>query len=320
VRSIAVQLCAIALLGSAASLHAGPFPEKPVRVVVPWPPGGPSDTLARLVMGKAADTLAQPVVIDNRPGASAVIGTELVAKAPPDGYTLLWVIANHTTNHLLFKVTYDPIRDFAPVGQVARSAYVLVVNPGVPARNLKEFVDYAKAQRGGVAYASAGSGTLQHLGMELFRREAGLEMVHVPYKGSAPAITDVLGGQVPVTLEAANSVLQYVGTGRLRALATASPKRLAQLPDVPTVAESGYPGFEVAGFTGLLAPAGAAPDVIRILNAAIGKALGNVEVREKMNAVGLEPAPSSPEEFRAFLQAEIPKYSKILKESGARLD
>jgi len=319
-RAIAVQLCAIALLGSAANLHANPFPEKPVRVVVPWPPGGPSDTLARLVMGKAADGLAQPVVIDNRPGASAVIGTELVAKAPPDGYTLLWVIANHTTNHLLFKVTYDPVRDFAPVGQVARSAYVLVVNPGVPARNLKEFVDYAKAQPRGIAYASAGSGTLQHLGMELFRREAGLEMVHVPYKGSAPAITDVLGGQLPVTLEASNSVLQYINTGRLRVLATASVKRLAQLPGVPTVAESGYPGFEVMGFTGVLAPAGTAAETLGILNSAIRKALGNVEVREKMTAVGLEPAPSSPEEFRAFLQAEIPKYSKILRESGAKLD
>src|SRR5262245_60570092 len=225
-RAIAVRLCAIALLGAAASLHANPFPEKPVRVVVPWPPGGPSDTLARLVMGKAADGLSQPVVIDNRPGASAVIGTEVVAKAAPDGYTLLWVIANHTTNHLLFKVTYDPLRDFAPVGQVARSSYLLLVNPGVPARSFKEFVDYVKRQPGKLSYASAGSGTLQHLGMELLKRDAALDLLHVPYKGSAPAIVDVLAGHVPVTLEASTSVLPHVQAGRLRALASATQKRL----------------------------------------------------------------------------------------------
>jgi len=299
---------------------AAPFPEKTVRVVVPWPPGGPSDTLARLVMGKVGETLGQTMVIDNRAGASAVIGTEFAAKAAPDGYTLLWVIANHTTNHLLFKVTYDPVRDFTPVGQVARSSYLLLVHPDVPAKSLKEFVEYVKARPGKLAYASAGNGTLQHLGMEMLKREAGLDMVHVPYKGSAPAITDVLGGQIPATLEASTSVLPHVRAGRMRAIAVATQKRLPQLPDVPTVAESGYPGFEVVGFTGLLAPAGTPVSAVSTLNSALSKALESSEVRERMATLGLEPAWSSPQQFSAFLQAEIPKYSKILKESGAKLD
>jgi len=321
VASIRSLFASVALSASlAASALAAPFPEKPVRVVVPWPPGGPSDTLARLVMGKAAETLGQAVVIDNRPGASAVIGTEAAAKAAPDGYTLLWVIANHTTNHLLFKVTYDPTKDFTSVGQVALSSYLLLVNPDVPAKSFKEFVEYVKARPGKIAYASAGNGTLQHLGMELLRREAGLDMVHVPYKGSAPAITDLLGGQIQATFEASNSVLAHVRAGRLRALAVATQKRLPQLPDVPTIAESGYPRFEVVGFTGIVAPAGTPAGVIRVLNSAVAKALGNSEVREKMATMGLEPASSSPEQFRAFLLSEIPKYSKILKESGAKLD
>jgi len=307
-------------LGLDAAALAAPFPEKPVRMVVPWPPGGPSDTLVRLVMSKAAEALGQPVVIDNRPGASAVIGTELVAKAAPDGYTLLSVIANHTTNHLLFKVSYDPIKDFAPIGQVARSSYVLVVNPGVSAGTLKEFIDAVKAQPGKLAYASAGSGTLQHLGMELLRRDAGLDMIHVPYKGSAPAVADVLGGQVAATFETVNTVLPHIRARRMRALAVATLKRLPQLPDVPTVAESGYPGFEVTGFTGILAPAKTSASVIEVLNAALNKAVGNKEVVEKMIGLGLEPVSSTPGEFRSFLQSEVPKYSKILKESGAKVD
>ncbi|HKA44557.1 MAG TPA: tripartite tricarboxylate transporter substrate binding protein [Burkholderiales bacterium] len=318
--TLAARYCAsviaAALLGAAAC--AAPFPSKPVRVVVPWPPGGPSDTLARIVMGSVGDMLGQRMVIDNRPGASAVIGTELVVKAVPDGYTLLWAIANHTTNHLLFKVSYDPIRDFAAVGQVARSSYMLVVHPGVPARTLKEFVGYVKTRPGKIAYASAGSGTLQHLGMELFSREAALELVHVPYKGSAPAVLDVLGGQVPVTFEASATVLPHVQVGRMRVLAVATLKRLPQLPEVPTVAESGYPGFEVTGFTGVLAPAGTPADAIGVLNAALDKAIGNAEVAEKMTVLGLEPVTSTPAQFRAFLQAEVPKYSKILRDSGAK--
>jgi tripartite-type tricarboxylate transporter receptor subunit TctC len=314
-----ILLAAVAL--AAASANAAPFPEKPVRVIVPWPAGGPSDTLARLVNAKAGEILGQTMVIDNRVGASGVIGTEFVAKSAPDGYTLFWAIANHTTNHILFKVSYDPIKDFAPVGQVARSSYMLLVHPDFPARSVKELIDHVKARPGKVAYASAGNGTLQHLGMELFRREAGLDMVHVPYKGSAPAITDVLGGQVHVIFEATTAILGHVRAGKVRPLAVASLKRIPALPDLPTMVESGYAGFEVVGFTGVLAPAGTPNDVIATLNAAYNKALADPGVRDKMlGSMGVEPAGSSPAEFRNFLLSEIPKYSKILKDSGAKVD
>ncbi len=318
--SISLKTLIAAAFALAASIASAQYPTKPIRVVVPWPPGGPSDNLARVVTGKTAEFLGQAMVIDNRVGASGVIGTEFVAKAAPDGYTLFWPIANHTTNHILFKVSYDPIKDFAPVGQVARSSYMLLVHPDFPARTTREFVDYAKARPGKLAYASAGNGTLQHLGMELFKREAGIDVLHVPYKGSAPAITDILGGQVPIAFESTTAVMGHVRSGKLRPLAVSTLKRIAPLPDLPTLAESGYPGFEVVGFAGVLAPAGTPAEVVNTLNAAFNKALATAEVREKMAGMGVEPAASSAEQFRAFLNAEIPKYAKILKESGAKVD
>lgn len=313
------KLLIAGLLGFAANVaHA--FPDKPVRVIVPWPAGGPSDTLARVVNAEVSRIIGQPVLIDNRVGASGTVGTEFVARATPDGYTLFWAIANHTTNHLLFKVAYDPIKDFIPVGQIATSSYLVLVNPQLPTRNFKEWIAYVKGQPGKLNYASAGNGTLQHLGMELLKRDAGLDMVHVPYKGSAPAITDVLGGQVFMMFESTTATLGHVRTGKLRPLAVASLKRIAPLPDVPTIAESGYPGFEVVGFTGVVAPAKTPPSVVATLNAAYNKALAVAEVREKMASMGVDPAPSTPEAFGSFLEAQIPKYTQILKASGAKVD
>lgn len=312
-----------ALLGVLLALAcqlAFAFPDKPIRVVVPWPPGGGSDSLSRLVSAEAQKILGQTVIIDNRAGASGVIGTEYVAKAAPDGYTLLWAINNHTTNHLLFKVTYDPIKDFSPVTQIAASSYLLLVNPKFPARNWKEFLALVKSQPGKLSYASAGNGTLQHLGMEMLKREAGINLVHVPYKGSGPAITDVIAGHVSITFEAASGVLEHVRAGNLRAIAVAMPKRIATLPDVPTFAEAGLPGFQVAGFTGLLAPANTPPEVIAKLNAAYTQALAMPAVRERMAAMGLEPTPSKPGDFGLFLQRQIPINAQILKESGATVD
>jgi len=315
---LAAVFTGVAMLAS--SLAQAQYPNKPIRVIVPWPSGGPSDTLARVVTGKAAEFLGQTMIIDNRVGASGIIGTEFVAKSSPDGYTLFWAIANHTTNHVLFKVNYDPLKDFAPVGQVARSSYMLLVNPDMPVKSVRELVDYVKARPGKVPYASAGNGTLQHLGMELFRRDAGLDLIHVPYKGSAPAITDVLGGQVQLTFESTTAVLGHVRSGKMRPLAVSTLKRIPQLPDLPTVAESGYPSFEVIGFTGVLAPAGTPPEIVATLNAAFNKALAATEVRDRMGTMGVEPAGSTPEQFRTFLQSEIPKYTRILKESGAKVD
>lgn len=308
-----------ALLGLTSCL-AQAFPDKPVRVIVPWPAGGPSDTLARVVNAEVSRILGQTVVIDNRVGASGTIGTEFVARSAPDGYTLFWAIANHTTNHLLFKVAYDPIKDFAPVGQIATSSYMVLVNPQLPVRSFKEWISHVKGQPGKLNYASAGNGTLQHLGMELLKREAGLDLVHVPYKGSAPAITDVLGGQVFMMFESTTATLGHVRSGKLRPLAVASLKRIAPLPDLPTIAESGYPGFEVVGFTGVVAPAKTPPAVVAVLNGAYGKALASAEVREKMASMGVDPAPTTPEAFGSFLETQIPKYTQILKASGAKVD
>lgn len=316
-------LARLVLMGtalSAAAAIAAPWPEKPIRMVVPWPAGGPSDNLARIVTGRLGEMLGQTIIVDNRVGASGVIGAEYVAKAAPDGYTLLWVISNHTTNHLLFKVNYDPVKDFAPVSMVARTSYMLVENAAFQPASLKEFVEYVKARPGKVAYASAGNGTLQHLGMETFKGAAGLDMVHIPYKGSAPAIADLLGGQVPVTFEATSAIAATIRSGRVRPLAVASLKRLALFPDLPTIAESGYPGFEIVGFTGAVAPAGTPADVVAKLNAGINAAIATPETREKMVTLGVEPAGSTAAEFRSYIQTQIPRYAKILKASGATVD
>jgi tripartite-type tricarboxylate transporter receptor subunit TctC len=311
-------LLAVSTLALSATAMA--WPDKPIRMVVPWPAGGPSDNLARIVTGKLGEQLGRTIVVDNRVGASGVIGAEFVAKAPPDGYTLLWVISNHTTNHLMFKVNYDPIKDFAPVSMVAKTSYMLVVNGSFPAATLKEFVDYAKARPGKISYASAGNGTLQHLGMETFKGAAGLDMVHIPYKGSAPAIADLLGGQVPVTFEATSAIAATIRSGRVQPLGVASLKRLALFPDLPTIAESGYPGFEIVGFTGAVAPAGTPPEVVARLNAEINKAITSPETRDKMVTLGVEPAGTSAADFGSYIQAQIPRYAKILKASGATVD
>jgi tripartite-type tricarboxylate transporter receptor subunit TctC len=303
-----------------ATLATAAWPEKPIRMVVPWPAGGPSDNLARIVTGKLGELLGQTIIVDNKVGASGVIGAEYVAKAPPDGYTLLWVISNHTTNHLMFKVNYDPIKDFTPVSMVAKTSYMLVGSSTFPPATLKEFVDYVKAQPGKVSYASAGNGTLQHLGMETFKSTAGLDMVHIPYKGSAPAIADLLGGQVPVTFEATSAIASAIRSGRVRPLGVASLKRLALFPDVPTIAESGYPGFEIVGFTGAVGPAGMPSDVVSKLNAEINRAISTPETRDKMVTLGVEPAGSTAADFRSYIQAQIPRYAKILKASGATVD
>jgi tripartite-type tricarboxylate transporter receptor subunit TctC len=299
---------------------AAAFPDKPIRVVVPWPPGGGSDTLARLVTAEAQKILGQSIIIDNRAGASGMIGTNFVARSAPDGYTLLQVINNHTTNHLLFKAEYDPIKDFTSITQIATSSYLLLVNPSFPAKTWPEFRDLVKSQPGKFSYASAGNGTLQHIGMEMLKREVGLDLVHVPYKGSGPAISDLVAGHISITFEAASGTLEYVRSGKLRAIAVAMPNRIETLPDVPTFNEAGLPGFQVPGFTGLLAPANTPAAVVEQLNAAFTQALAMPAVRERMAAIGLTPSPSTPAQFQAFLERQIPINSRILESSGAKVD
>ena len=296
------------------------FPDQPIRLVVPWPAGGASDTLARIVSTEASKILSQPIVIDNRVGASGTIGTEHVAREKADGYTLLWTIANHATNHELFKVRYDPIKDFTPVAQIASSRYWLLVHPSVPAKTVPEFMAWLKASPEPVAYASAGNGTLQHLGMELFLGEAGARMVHVPYKGTAPAMTDMLGGHVKVTFEAVTGTADYVREGKVRALAIASQARFPGMPEVPTFDEAGHKGFVVEGVTGIMAPAGTPADVIAKINAAYNQALALPSVRERMDAMGLTANAGTPQAYGSTMNRLIPKFSAILRKSGGKVD
>lgn len=308
---------AIALFAHTASAA---FPEKALRMIVPWPAGGASDTLARIVSAEAAKILEQPIVIENRPGASGTIATEYVAREKADGYTLLWTIANHATNHELFKVKYDPVKDFAPVAQIASSRYLLLVHPTLPVKTVPELIEWLKASPEPVAYASAGNGTLQHLGMELFLGESGVEMIHVPYKGTAPAMTDMLGGHVKVTFESLTGVVDYVRDEKLRALAVASKARFTGLPDVPTFDEIGYGDFVVEGVTGILAPAGTPDDAIDKINAAYNQALAAPNVRERMDTMGLTANPGTPQAYGDTMNRLIPMFSAILRKSGGKVD
>jgi tripartite-type tricarboxylate transporter receptor subunit TctC len=318
------RMAAGALLAAFALLaHAqAPFPSKPIRIVVPFPAGGTTDILARAVAQKLTDTLGQTVVVDNRPGAAGNIGAELVAKSPPDGYTLLMgTVGTHAINASLYaKMPYDHVKDFAPVILVAGVPNVLVVHPSVPANNVQELIAYIKANPGKVNFASSGSGTSIHLAGELFKTMAGLSMTHVPYKGSAPAVTDLIGGQVQLMFDNLPSALPQIKAGKLRALAVTSAQRASALPDVPTVAEAGLPGFDATSWFGLLAPAGTPKDVVAKLNAEVAKWLASTEAREKLAAQGAIAAGQSPEDFTRHIAAETAKWQKVVKESGAKVD
>ena len=318
------RMAAGALLAAFALLsHAqAPFPSKPIRIVVPFPAGGTTDILARAVAQKLTETLGQSVVVDNRPGAGGNIGAELVAKSPPDGYTLLMgTVGTHAINASLYaKMPYDHVKDFAPVILVAGVPNVLVVNPSVPANNVQELIAYIKANPGKVNFASSGSGTSIHLAGELFKTMAGVSMTHVPYKGSAPAVTDLLGGQVQLMFDNLPSALPQIKAGKLRALAVTSAQRASALPDVPTVAEAGLPGFDATSWFGLLAPAGTPKDVVAKLNAEVAKWLASPEAREKLASQGAIAAGQSPEDFTRHIAAETAKWQKVVKESGAKVD
>jgi len=323
IRSVS-RMAAGALLAAFALLsHAqAPFPSKPIRIVVPFPAGGTTDILARAVAQKLTETLGQSVVVDNRPGAGGNIGAELVAKSPPDGYTLLMgTVGTHAINPSLYaKMPYDHVKDFTPVILVAGVPNVLVVNPSVPANSVQELIAYIKANPGKVNFASSGSGTSIHLSGELFKTMAGVSMTHVPYKGSSPALTDLMGGQVQLMFDNLPSSLPQIKAGKLRALAVTSAQRASALPDVPTVAEAGLPGFEASSWFGLLAPAGTPKDVVTKLNAEVAKWLATPEAREKLASQGAIAAGQSPDDFTRHIAAETAKWQKVVKESGAKVD
>jgi tripartite-type tricarboxylate transporter receptor subunit TctC len=316
-----VALAALLAL-SASCAWAQEYPTKPIRLVVPFPAGGTTDILAREVGQYLSVSLGQPVVVDNRPGAGGNIGADLVAKSPPDGYTLLMgTVGTHAINASLYaKIPYDHVKDFAPVILVAGVPNVLVVNPSVPVNSVQELIAYAKANPGKLNFASSGAGTSIHLSGELFKVMAGVKMTHVPYKGSAPALQDLLGGQVQLMFDNLPPSLPQIKGGKLRALAVTSTTRAPALPDVPTIAESGLPGFEASSWFGILAPAGTPPAIIAKVNAEVDKWLASPEGKEKLVAIGANAGGGSPEDFARHIQAETAKWAKVVKDSGAKVD
>jgi tripartite-type tricarboxylate transporter receptor subunit TctC len=322
-RLVASLLAAILLEGFARSpATAQAYPNKPVRIVVPWTPGGTADTLARILGQRLSESFGQQVLVDNRPGASGQIGTELVAKSAPDGYTLVLATTapNSTAPSLYTKISYDPMKDFAPVSLVALTFYVLSVNPSVPVRNIPELVQLAKARPGELNFSSPGNGTPNHLSGEMLKTMAGIRMQHIPFKGSAQAIADVIGGQLPLNFENIAVVLPHIKAGKVRALGVTSAQRNRFLPDVPTIAESGYPGFEAVGWFGLMAPAATPRDALAKLNAETVRLLSSADVSSRILGLGAEVKPTTMREFEAFNRAQIAKWAKVIKESGARAD
>lgn len=308
------------LIGAQAFAQA--YPTRPIRLVVPFPPGGAVDFYARAVQGPVSEALGQTVVIENRVGASGMVGADHVAKSPPDGYTLLLGnIASLAINVGIYsKMSYDPVKDFTPIMHTIDVNYVMVVHPSVPARTVAELIAYAKANPGKLAYGSAGPGSLPHLSTELFKSLTGVDMVHVPYKGGGPMVTDLLGGTVQIVIADQANLMPHVKGGKLRALAVASPARSANAPELPTIAEAGVPGFQAVAWNGLVGPAGLPPEVVKRVHAAFAKAMAQPDVRERLLGGGLDPVGDSPEEFGRFVRAEIAKWSKIAKDVGARAD
>ena len=308
--------------GTAPIALAQGYPTKSIRMLVGFPPGGGTDIIGRIVAQKLADALGQQVIVDNRGGASGQLAAELVAKAPPDGYTIMMahIAAISILPSLISKLPYDAQKDFAPVSLSAIGPNLLVVHPSVPARSVKELIALAKARPGQLQYASPGAGTVQHLAGELFKLQAKVDMLHIPYKGSGQSIVDLISGQVHLDFDAVPPVINYVRQGRLRALAVTSAKRFSLLPDMPTVEEAGVKGFDMSTWWGIVAPGGVSKDVINKLNAEMVKAIRQPDTKEKIAGVGADTVGNTPEEFAAFIRSETEKYARIVKAGNIKLD
>jgi tripartite-type tricarboxylate transporter receptor subunit TctC len=312
----------ILLSVAAASVLAQGYPDKPLKLVVPFPPGGPTDIVGRLVAQKLAEGIGQPVVVENRPGAGGTVGSTAVARAPADGYTLLYGSSSTLAiaPSLYRDLAYDPRTAFAPISLVSRGPIIAAVNAQLPAKTLKDFIALAKSSPGRINYGSAGSGTPPHLAAELFKTVAGVDLVHVPYKGGGPAVSDLAGGQVQVCFEGLPTLLPHIKSGKVRALAIAGAKRDPALPEVPTFAEAGLPGYDANFWNGLVAPAGTPAEVIARLNSVLVQALATPEVHAALVRLGLEAAGTTPQQFGDFIAAEIDKWARVVKASGAKID
>lgn len=319
-----LRLAAALLLGACAlpALAQADYPNKPVKMLIGFPPGQATDTLGRAVAQRLSTQLGQQFVVDNRPGAAGIIATQAVMGAPADGYTLLVSSSGPLAVNpgLYSKLPYDPIKDFAPVAGIAIVPLILVTNPAFPVTSVKELVALAKAKPKSINYASGGSGVTNHLVMEMFRGTAGIDLTHVPYKGGPPALTDLIGGQVNVMFETSVAALPFVKQGKLRALAVSSAQRISAAPDLPTIAELGYPGFSGVPWVAIVAPANTPAPIVAKLNAEVNKALNTKEMREQFTAQGVEPLVMNPVELAAFFKSELAKWTKVVKDSGAKVD
>ncbi|MBK7661132.1 MAG: tripartite tricarboxylate transporter substrate binding protein [Betaproteobacteria bacterium] len=323
-RKIFTSLVALAALAvpAAASAQAPAYPSKAIKIIVPFAVGGIADTFARVIGQKLSDLWGQPVVVENRTGAGGNIGADLVAKSAPDGYTILLSnIGTHAVNvHLMKTMPFDPVKDFVPIAHVLDAEGLLVVHPDLKAKNVTDVIALAKAQPGKLTYASGGTGTTSHLAGEMFKSAAKVDIVHVPYKGNSPAITDLVGGQTTMAFATMPTVMPMVKAGRLRALAVIGTTRAAALPDVPTVAESGLPGFAVSNWIGLFAPAGTPPEIVRRLNAEVLKIMQSPEVVKRLESEGAKFLPMTAEQFADFQKAELLKWGKAIREAGIKAE
>lgn len=317
-RAVALTGLVLCAVGAQA---ADPYPNKPIKWIVPFPPGGAMDSMARTLGEKLSTSMKQPVIVENRPGAGGTIGSNLVAKAAPDGQTIMIVSIGQAVNPSIYpKLPYDSVKDFEPVSLVGIVPNILVAHPSVKANNVKELIALAKAQPGKITYASAGNGTTVHLAAELFNSMAGVDLMHVPYKGSAPAVTDLMGGQVDIMFDSLSSAKPYVEAGKLKALAVTTAKRAKAFPNVPTVAESGLPGYELSGWYAVFVPAKTPKPVVDRLHAELVKALKQDDVRARFALIGADPVGSSPQELAATLKTETARWEKIVRERNIKAD
>ncbi|GAA4339323.1 tripartite tricarboxylate transporter substrate binding protein [Pigmentiphaga soli] len=311
---------ATATATGAAAGEAGSYPERAIRIVSPYAAGGSSGTTARVIAEQIQKAWGQAVIVDDRPGGNTIIGSNIVARAAADGYTLLWQNDAHVTSQYLFHTPYDALKDFQPVATVASTENLLVVNPEVPANSVKELIDYAKKHPSVLNYGSTGLGGPPHLAAELFKSLTGTQITHIPYPGISPALTALVGGQVQMVIQSPSQALQYVKTGRLKALAVTGPRRLAALPDVPTFAEAGLPDFQIRQWFGLFMPANTPRPIVDKWNDEMRKLLALPEVKAKLGAAGLDPLVSSPEEFSSIIKADSARYGKLIKSLGIKAE
>lgn len=302
-------------------VQAQDYPNKPIRIVVPFPAGGTTDIITRAVAQKLSEEFKQPVIVDNRPGGGANIGADHAVRSAPDGYTLLMASTAHSINASLYpKMTYDPVKDFTPITMVAETAQVLVVHPSVPANNVRELIAYLKAAPSPVSYSSAGNGSQPHLSTELFKMMSNTPMLHVPYKGGPQAMTDLIAGHVQVSLATAPSAVQNVKTGKVKALGVSTKHRIPALPDVPTIAESGLPGYEASGYFGLVGPPQLPAAIVNKINAAVVKIVREPAMSKYLSEQGADPITSTPAEYGSLIKDEVEKWGKVVKATGAQID